>query len=134
MYHRPRNYRLNRCARAYVSPPDIRRTPAGHRHVVRSGTRTPRHCPATSLTAAVGLGPRERVCVQVKSATTSKELAEYVADLGDRADLYSRMFYVYHSGSPMAPDDPSVTLIGPEQLAALVVDAGLMGWLIEKVS
>jgi hypothetical protein len=76
----------------------------------------------------------ERAFVQVKSKTTSKELAEYVADLGERADLYSRMFYVYHSGTPTMPDDRRVTLIGPEELASLVVDAGLTGWLIEKVS
>ncbi len=76
----------------------------------------------------------ERAFVQVKSKTTSMELAEYVAKLGDRADLYSRMFYVYHSGTPSTPDDRRVTLIGPEHLADLVVDAGLAGWLIEKVS
>lgn len=76
----------------------------------------------------------ERAFVQVKSKTTSKELAEYVAKLGERADLYSRMFYVYHSGNPSIPDDHSVTVIGPEPLAALVVDAGLVGWLVEKVS
>lgn len=76
----------------------------------------------------------ERAFVQVKSKTTSAELADYVAKLGERADLYSRMFYVYHSGEPSPPDDRRVTLIGPEQLATLVVDAGLAGWLIEKVS
>ena len=76
----------------------------------------------------------ERAFVQVKSKTTSKELEEYVVKLGDRADLYSRMFYVFHSGAPATPDDRRVTLIGPEQLATMVVDAGLAGWLIEKVS
>jgi len=70
----------------------------------------------------------------VKSKTSSKELAEYVAKLGDRADLYNRMFYVYHSGEPSAPDDKRVTLLGPAQLSNLVVDAGLAGWLIEKAS
>ncbi len=76
----------------------------------------------------------ERAFVQVKSKTTSKELGEYIAKLGDRADLYSRMFFVYHSGEPSTPDNPRVTVIGPEQLSALVVDAGLAGWLIEKTS
>jgi hypothetical protein len=76
----------------------------------------------------------ERAFVQVKSKMTSKELGEYLAKLGDRADLYSRMFYVYHSGEPSIPEDRRVTLIGPEQLSELVVDAGLSGWLIEKVS
>lgn len=76
----------------------------------------------------------ERAFVQVKSRTTSKELADYVAKLGDRADLYTRMFYVYHSGSPAMADHPGVTLWGPEKIAELVVDAGLVRWLIEKVS
>jgi hypothetical protein len=76
----------------------------------------------------------ERAFVQVKSKTTSTELADYVAKLGERADLYGRMFYVYHSGEPSVPDDRRVTLIGPKQMATLVVDAGLTGWLVEKVS
>lgn len=76
----------------------------------------------------------ERAFVQVKSKTTARELAEYVAKLGERADLYSRMFYVYHSGEPGSPNDHRATLIGPTQLADLVLGAGLTGWLIEKVS
>ena len=76
----------------------------------------------------------ERAFVQVKSKTSDAELAEYAAKLGDRADLFSRMFYVYHSGKLSTPGDRRVTLIGPEQLAALVVEAGLVGWLVEKVS
>ncbi len=31
-------------------------------------------------------------------------------------------------------DDSRVTVIGPEQLAELVMDAGLVSWLIRKVS
>ena len=77
---------------------------------------------------------RERAFVQVKSKTKATELAEYVAKLGERADLYNRMFYVYHSGQATTPDDRRVTLIGPELLAGMVLEAGLMGWLIEKVS
>ena len=76
----------------------------------------------------------ERAFVQVKSKTTSRELGEYVAKLGDRADLYSRMFYVYHSGVASTRDDRRVTVIGPDQLSTLVVDAGLAGWLVEKTS
>jgi hypothetical protein len=70
----------------------------------------------------------ERAFVQVKSHTTSSELAEYVAHLDDR-----RMFYVFHSGRA-ATDDERVTVIGPEHLADLVMDAGLVSWLIRKVS
>ena len=43
------------------------------------------------------------------------------------------MFYVFHSGEAVT-DDRRVTVIGPEQLADLVMEAGLVGWLIRKVS
>lgn len=73
----------------------------------------------------------ERAFVQVKSKTTSDELAEYVAKIEDGP--YSKMFYVFHSGKADT-DDQRVTVIGPEQLADLVLDAGLVSWLIRKVS
>jgi len=73
----------------------------------------------------------ERAFVQVKSKTTSQELNEYVATLEDSP--FSRMFYVFHTGEAET-DDIRVTVIGPEQLADLVVDAGLVDWLIRKVS
>lgn len=43
------------------------------------------------------------------------------------------MFFVYHSGQ-VASDEERVIVIGPEKLAELVVDAGLVTWLIRKVS
>jgi hypothetical protein len=73
----------------------------------------------------------EQAFVQVKSKTTSKDLAEYVAKIGDGP--YARMFYVFHSGEAET-NDPRVKVIGPEQLADLVMDAGLVSWLIRKVS
>lgn len=76
----------------------------------------------------------ERAFVQVKSRTTPKELATYIEKFRERSDSYKRMFYVYHTGSLSSPNDPRVTLIGPEQLARLVVDAGLVNWLIDKTS
>lgn len=74
----------------------------------------------------------ERAFVQVKSKTTSAELAEYVEKL-EELGPYDRMFYVFHSGEAETDDD-RVTVIGPEKLAAMVVDAGLVSWLIRKVS
>jgi hypothetical protein len=74
----------------------------------------------------------ERAFVQVKSKTSSAELADYVARLDDLGP-YDRMFYVYHSGEA-ATDDERVNIIGPEKLAELVLDAGLTTWLIRKVS
>jgi hypothetical protein len=73
----------------------------------------------------------ERAFVQVKSQTTTAELAEYIAKFQD--DLYAYMFYVFHSGTAET-DDSRVKVIGPEQLAALVMEAGLVEWLIRKVS
>lgn len=74
----------------------------------------------------------ERAFVQVKSRTTSAELAEYVARL-DELGPYDRMFYVYHSGEADTSDD-RVVVIDPERLSELVLDAGLTNWLIRKVS
>jgi rhamnogalacturonyl hydrolase YesR len=74
----------------------------------------------------------ERACVQIKSETTSAQLAEYVEQLSDAGEFY-KMFYVYHSGEAVT-DDERVKVIGPEKLAELVFDAGLTSWLIDKVS
>lgn len=76
---------------------------------------------------------RERAFVQVKSATNDAELREYVAQLDDLG-TFRRLFFVYHTGQVTDPDDDRVVIIGPVELADLVVDAGLVGWLIAKVS
>ena len=73
----------------------------------------------------------ERAFVQVKSHTDSKELADDIDQIDD--GLYRRMFFVFHSGE-VTTDDERVSVIGPEKLAELVVDAGLVSWLIRKVS
>jgi len=74
----------------------------------------------------------ERAFVQVKSRTTSKELVEYISRLEEHGP-YDRMFYVYHSGTAET-DDERVTILGPEKLAEMVLEAGLVSWLIRKVS
>jgi hypothetical protein len=74
----------------------------------------------------------ERAFVQVKSKTTSAELAGYVTKFNE-LDLYGRMFYVYHSGEANTDAD-RVIVVGPDKLAELVLDAGLTNWLIRKVS
>jgi hypothetical protein len=74
----------------------------------------------------------ERAFVQVKSKTTSTELAEYVGQLEEH-DPYDRMFYVFHSGEAET-DDERVSVVGPDRIAELVLDAGLANWLIRKVS
>ena len=73
----------------------------------------------------------ERAFVQIKSHTTSAELVEYVGQL--EGTLYERMFYVFHTGEAKT-DDERVIVMGPERIAELVLDAGLVNWLIDKVS
>jgi hypothetical protein len=43
------------------------------------------------------------------------------------------MFFVYHTGL-IETDDDRVTLLGPDKLPAMVVEAGLVDWLVRKVS
>jgi hypothetical protein len=75
----------------------------------------------------------ERAFVQVKSKTTSAQLADYVAQIQDGP--FGRMFYVYHSGhAQLAEPDARVTVVGPEAFAEMVMDAGFVSWLIRKVS
>jgi hypothetical protein len=70
--------------------------------------------------------------VQVKSRTNATELAAYIGWL-EELGPYDRMFFVYHSGTART-DDARATVIGPDKLAEMVADAGLMNWLIRKVS
>jgi hypothetical protein len=74
----------------------------------------------------------ERAFVQVKSETTSAQLKGYVVTFNEPGP-FDRMFYVFHSGSAKT-EDPRVTVVDPEKLARLVLDAGLVNWLIRKVA
>jgi hypothetical protein len=74
----------------------------------------------------------ERAFVQVKSATSQGELDDYVQRLAD-AGPYDRMFFVYHSGNASTSDE-RVIVIGPNKLAEMVLDAGLVDWLVRKTS
>jgi hypothetical protein len=74
----------------------------------------------------------EQAWIQVKSETGKDELATYAEKLD--ALPYGRLFYIYHTGKVGQSTDPRVVIIGPEKVAELVVDAGLVGWLIDKVS
>jgi hypothetical protein len=74
----------------------------------------------------------ERAFVQIKSSTTSSELAEYVSRL-EELGFFDRMFFVYHSVE-VETEDERVIVVGPEKLAEMTLDAGLATWLIRKVS
>lgn len=76
----------------------------------------------------------ERAFVQVKSQANAASLRDYTSRFGE-ADAYSRMFFVWHTGDVGRDDNAAaVTLVGPESLSKMVLDAGLFSWLREKVS
>lgn len=72
----------------------------------------------------------DRALVQVKSRTRQAELDEYVRLFGEMDDE-ARVFFVYHTGD-VKTDDDRVTVLGPDAFADLVIDAGLVNWLIRK--
>lgn len=74
----------------------------------------------------------ERAWIQVKSRASDAVLAESVAKVDQLP--YRRLFFVYHTGDVHRPGDGRVSVIGPSELATLVVDAGLVRWLLNKVS
>lgn len=76
----------------------------------------------------------ERAFVQVKSTTNRAEIEGYVE--GFRSSrVFDRMFFAWHSGPTAAEAaSPRVTLIGPDRLARMVLDAGLVSWLRSKAS
>jgi hypothetical protein len=73
----------------------------------------------------------ERAMVQVKSDTSSYELAEYISQL-EPDGPHKRLFYAFHSGEAQTAD-PRVSVLGPERIAAMTLDAGLMRWVMDKV-
>lgn len=73
----------------------------------------------------------ERAMVQVKSRTNSGELAEYVGQL-EVDGPHKRLFYAFHSGEAVTTD-PRVIVLGPDRVADMTLDAGLMRWVMEKV-
>lgn len=76
----------------------------------------------------------ERAFVQVKSRADDASLRDYMQRL-EAAAIYDRMFFVWHTGEISVQEDVrGVTMIGPQALGRMVLDAGLSSWLREKVS
>lgn len=74
----------------------------------------------------------EAAFVQVKSQTDQSQFEEYRTKFVERGD--DRMFYVYHTATKEIQNaDGAITVIGPERLAELTLDAGLFDWLLDKV-
>ena len=70
---------------------------------------------------------------KLKSGPEKDMVDDYVSRFEARDE--TRLFYVYHSSKgDLATSAPGCTLIGPERLAGLALDAGLVTWLIEKAN
>lgn len=74
--------------------------------------------------------------VQVKSTATPKDLKHYADSFS--GGKYRKLFFVVHTpdkrvSSVALPEDDSVQLVLPERLAEMVVEAGLLGWLMNKI-
>jgi hypothetical protein len=79
----------------------------------------------------------DRYQVQVKSKATLADFTEYAEQFS--AVGFRRMYFVVHTPDAALAKEgpkrlfPNVELLLPDRLASLVVDAGLTGWLMEKV-
>jgi hypothetical protein len=76
----------------------------------------------------------ERAFVQIKSKADSQTFQEYRSRF-EHANIYARMFLVWHTGTLESNKvSDAITLISPDRLSKMVIDAGLSSWLREKVS
>jgi hypothetical protein len=73
---------------------------------------------------------KDRAFIQVKSATTQAEFDAYQRDF-EQSDS-QKMFFAYHTGQ-VRSENSGVVLLGPDRLARMVLDAGLVSWLMRKV-
>jgi hypothetical protein len=74
-------------------------------------------------------GTEEIVAVQVKSNTKQEEYQNYVEKLVG----YDKSFFVYHTGKVHQIENCSVRLINANELAPMVVKAGVVDWLLNRV-
>jgi hypothetical protein len=74
--------------------------------------------------------------VQVKAAATRRDLQEYTDTFA--GGKYRRLFFVVHTPDEKLADtsqqeDSSVQLVLPKRLAEMVVELGLLNWLLNKI-
>jgi hypothetical protein len=78
---------------------------------------------------------QKRAFVQVKSTTNASQISNY-QDIFNQYDQYDEMYFVFHTYSgdleSLKISDPRVSIWDISRVADLVINAGLIGWLIEK--
>jgi hypothetical protein len=76
----------------------------------------------------------ERYQVQIKSSANTADFFRYRDDFGGRG--FRKLFFVVHNPTAtLAKEEssPTVELVLPARLAAMVVDAGLVSWILAKI-
>ena len=78
---------------------------------------------------------QKRIFVQVKSEASRDTFEDYINKFNEY-EIYDEMYFVVHtSGDGLKSlENENITLIDMDKLPELVVNAGLIGWLIEKRS
>lgn len=74
--------------------------------------------------------------VQVKSSATVHDFQEYSKAF--KGGKYRKLFFVVHTPDKKlldfaAHDESQVQVVLPRRLAEMVVDLGLVGWLLNKI-
>jgi hypothetical protein len=72
----------------------------------------------------------ERSLVRWTPIASQAEIDEFRARFA--ASRYERLIFVYQTGMARSTD-PRIMLLGPEQLANMTVEAGLVSWVLDKV-
>ncbi len=76
----------------------------------------------------------ERYQVQIKATADLGDFTKYRDQFAGRG--FRKLFFIVHSPSPNLAGEPSsaaVELVLPERLSEMVVDGGLVSWLLAKV-
>ena len=80
---------------------------------------------------------KERYLVQVKSSASNKLLADYARKFD--ANSYKKLFFIVHSSTDKTLDtrdikiDKNIEVVNSAKLAEMIVDLGLVNWLMEKI-
>lgn len=78
---------------------------------------------------------QKRAFVQVKSTTTANQIQSY-REIFNQHPQYDEMYFVFHTFSGnlenLNIDDPRVAVWDISRVADLVINAGLIGWLLAK--
>lgn len=77
---------------------------------------------------------RYKYQVQIKSRADVADLREYAAEFSSRG--FRKLYFVVHSPTPAlrtAVNTDNLELVLPERLAEMVLDHGLLGWLVDRI-